>query len=81
MTAGDVVNETGVDLQCFGKFCQREDRTHILFATLPVTTIRWIELQDAANLLVIDLFIATLVHQHLLAKLKELDRIWKLLCF
>ncbi len=42
-----------------------------------MTAIGWIEFQDVADFLVIDFFIAGLVCQHLLAKLKKLNGIWE----
>jgi hypothetical protein len=40
-----------------------------------VAAIRWIELKDVTDLLIVNFLVAALVHHHLLAKFEQLDGI------
>jgi hypothetical protein len=76
--SGEIMNERSLNFEGLRETRQREYAAYALLTTLPMTAVRGIELEDVANFLIIDFFVATLVSHHLLAKLKKLDGIWEL---
>src|SRR5690606_28311577 len=74
--AGDVMNQRGFHAERFRKLAKRKHRSDVLFAPFPMAAIRGIEAEDRSHLLVVH-FPAALGQHDLLAKLEELNRIWK----